>query len=201
MKFHYVLNFAVAGALLTAASTSAPAQMARPSAASVSSTGAPDPAKVPLIENLFQLTKPDGMVQQARAALGNAAQQAFNTEVKKFDDPAKYQSDYQKVQGQVMAIINTRLDWQKMKPQLLKVYSDSFTKEELAGITAFYRSPAGQAEMHKMPEVAYKTNVIGQQQLAGAQPELQKVMTDAINNVKQKSQASHPAPSAAAPKK
>jgi hypothetical protein len=198
MKFNYLANFVIAGVLGSAAVQAQSPTAARTPTA-VTSTGPADPAKVPLIEDLFQLTKPDAMVQQAKTALGGAAQQAFNSEVKKFDDPTKYQADYQKVQGQLMAIIDSRLNWQKMKPQLMKLYSDSFTKEELTGITAFYRSPAGQAEMRKMPEVAYKTNVIGQQQLAGAQPEMQKVMTDALNSIKQKSPAGHAAPGGVAP--
>ena len=196
MKFNYLANFVLAG-ILGSATLQAQGPTAKPAAIPVSA-GQADPAKVPLIEDLFKLTKPDTMVQQAKTALGGAAQQAFNSEVKKFDDPTKYQADYQKVQGQLMTIIDSRLDWQKMKPQLMKLYSDSFTKEELTGITAFYRSPAGQAEMRKMPEVAYKTNMIGQQQLAGAQPEMQKVMTDALSSIKQKSQAAHPAPSGGA---
>ena len=134
------------------------------------------------------------MVQQAKIAIENAAHQAFNSEVKKFGDPTKYQTDYQKLQGQMMSIISSKLDWQKMKPQLVKIYSDAFTKDELTGIVAFYRSPAGQAEMRKMPEVAYKTNLVGQQQLASVQPELQKLMTDALNNIKQQTQGSRPAP-------
>ena len=181
----------VSGARAQTAGAKAPATA--PPAATAATNAPPDPAKVPLIEDLFKLTKPDNMMTQAKSAIGSAAQQAFTSEVKKFDNPAKYQADYQKLQGQLMGIIDSRLDWTKMKPQLVKIYSDSFSKDELAGITAFYRSPAGQAEMKKMPEVAYKTNMIGQQQLASVQPELQKAMSDALTSIKQKSQASHPA--------
>ena len=178
---------------VAAAQTATKSPAATPASAPAATSGAPDPAKVPIIEDLFRLTKPDNMVQQAKNAIGSAAQQAFTSEVRKFDDPSKYQSDYQKLQGQLMGIINSRLDWTKMKPQLVKIYSDSFTKDELTGITAFYKSPAGQAEMQKMPQVAYKTNVLGQQQLASVQPELQKAMSDTLNSIKQKSQSSHPA--------
>lgn len=144
------------------------------------------------------MTRPDNMMVQAKSAIGSAAQQAFAAEVKKFDNPSKYQADYQKLQGQLNTIIDSRLDWSKMKPQLVKVYSDSFTKDELAGIAAFYHSPAGQAEMKKMPEVAYKANMIGQQQLASIQPELQKAMAETLTAIKQKSQAAKPATSSPA---
>lgn len=190
-------GFTAGSAYAQTAGAKAPA----PSAPAATANAAPDPAKVPLIEDLFKLTKPDNMMVQAKNAIGNAAQQAFTAEVKKFDNPSKYQADYQKLQGQLMGIIDSRLDWTKMKPQLVKIYSDSFTKDELVGIAAFYRSPAGQAEMKKMPEVAYKTNMIGQQQLASVQPELQKAMSDALTAIKQKSQAARPAtPAPATPK-
>lgn len=205
MKFKNVPSYLLAGGLSMVAANAqtagGKAAATSPAPSATASNAQPDPAKLPLIEDLFRLTKPDNMMQQAKNAIGGAAQQAFTTEVKKFDNPDKYQADYQKMQGQLMTIINSRLDWSKMKPQLVKIYSDSFTKDELAGIAAFYRSPAGQAEMRKMPEVAYKTNMLGQQQLANVQPELQKVMTDTLSQIKQKSQQSRPAgPGTSAPK-
>ena len=196
MKFRHIALFTLAGGLLCSSVLSAgQASASKSSGSAPTSATAPDPAKTPLIEELFRLMKPENMVQQAKTAIGNAAHQAFNAQLQKMgDDPSKYQTNYQQLQGRMMTIIDSKLDWQKMKPQLLKIYSDMFTKDELAGITAFYRSPAGQAEMRKMPEVAYKTNLLGQQQLASVQPDLQKVMTDALNQIKQKSQTTRPAP-------
>ena len=161
-------------------------------------SGGPDPAKVPVIEELFRITQPEKMMQQmlaqAKAAFSSAAQNGFSAEVKKMgDDPAKYQADLQKMENQIFGILTSRLDWNTMKPQFVKLYSDTFTKDELTGLVSFYKSPAGQAQITKMPTLMGKLNTISQQQMQTAGPEIQKVTVDFMNSIRQKSQASHPA--------
>ncbi len=161
-----------------------------------------DPKKAPLIDEIFRLTKPEAMMQQMLArykmAFSQAASQGFEQEVRKFDDPAKYRPDFTKMQDKVFGLLSSRLQWQKLKPQFAQVYSDTFSTDELSGIAGFYKSPAGQASINKMPSLIQKCSQIGQQQMAGAGPEIQKMMTDFMDDLKKRSQASKPA---AAPSK
>ena len=176
---------------------SAPAQTTTPGKTATTV----DPKKAPLIEEIFQLTKPDGMMQQMlvqyKAAFSQAASQGFEQEVRKFDDPAKFRGDFTKLQDKVFGLLSSRLNWQKLKPQFAQVYSDTFSTDELSGIASFYKSPAGRASINKMPSLMQKCGQIGQQQMAGAGPEIQKMMTDFMYDLKKRSQASKPAASPA----
>ncbi|MBV9937843.1 MAG: hypothetical protein JO150_05015, partial [Acidobacteriaceae bacterium] len=88
-----------------------------------------DPKKAALIEELFRITKPETLIEQAlgqyKAAFSQAATQGFNQEVRKFDDPAKYQADFSRLQERVFNLLNQRLNWQKIKPQYMQAYSDT----------------------------------------------------------------------------
>ncbi len=161
------------------------------------SAPAPDPKKAAAIEEIFRLTKPESMMQgaldQYKMAFHQAATQGFTQEVRKFDDPTKYQGDFNRFQERIFALLAQRLNWQKVKPQFAQAYADTFSADELNGILAFYRSPAGQAYMSKLPTLMAKFNAIGQGQMAGAGPEINKMMVDFIADIKKRSDASHAA--------
>jgi hypothetical protein len=69
------------------------------------------------------------------------------------------------------------MTWDAMVPELTKLYTSTFTDEELKQMAAFYGSPAGQKSLEKLPELMQRTAMIG----AGlAQPhseELKAAMT------------------------
>jgi uncharacterized protein len=197
MKFlqHPTLLVAFASVLSAQTPAKAPASPAAtaPPASTASRPTAPDPKKVPAIEEIFRLTKPElmisNMLNSYKAAFSQAAGQGYEQEVRKFDDPAKYRADFTKLQDRVFALLASRIDWQKMKPQFVQAYSDAFTVDELNGMAAFYRSPAGKAFLEKTPQVFQRLNSVGQQQMASTGPEIQKMMNDFMNDIKKRSAA------------
>lgn len=79
--------------------------------------------------------------------------------------------------------IAARMDWQKLKPDYIKLYADVFEEEEIDGMVAFYKTPAGHAMIEKMPTLLARSTEIAQRQMAGIMPEIQKTVED----LKQKS--------------
>jgi uncharacterized protein len=88
----------------------------------------------------------------------------------------------QKVQSQVMVAVKERLSWEKMRPQYVKLYSDTFTDSEIDGLLAFYESPAGQAMLKKMPELMGKSMALGQAQMGDIMPEIQRIIKEGSTN-------------------
>jgi hypothetical protein len=54
------------------------------------------------------------------------------------------------------------MSWEKMKPMYVQLYRDTFEQEEVDGLIAFYKSPAGQAYVTKMPLLMSKSMAISQ---------------------------------------
>jgi hypothetical protein len=63
------------------------------------------------------------------------------------------------------AVMRDELSWEKMKPDLVKTYSETFTEAEVLGIVAFYESPAGQAFVNKMPLLMQKSMASTQERM------------------------------------
>ena len=55
------------------------------------------------------------------------------------------------VPARITALMHDELGWEKMAPRYRKLYRETFTQEEVDGLIAFYRSPAGAAIVKKMP--------------------------------------------------
>src|SRR5260370_2446191 len=47
------------------------------------------------------------------------------------------------VQSKIMDLVKARISWEKMRPQYVKLYAETFSNEEISGMLAFYGSPAG----------------------------------------------------------
>ncbi len=81
-------------------------------------------------------------------------------------------------------VMHQDLSWDKLKPIYVNIYRESFTQEEIDGLVAFYRSPAGDALVKKMPVVMQKSMLAMQGLLAPMIERMKAAMQDKIANAK-----------------
>jgi hypothetical protein len=70
--------------------------------------------------------------------------------------PPELKADYLELQKQIAAEVGSRLDAKAMKDDLARIYSETFTREDLEGMSAFYDTPLGKVMLAKQPEVQEK---------------------------------------------
>ncbi|MFZ6719972.1 DUF2059 domain-containing protein [Undibacterium sp. Ji49W] len=56
-----------------------------------------------------------------------------------------------KFREKVIAVRKQEMSWDKLEPIFIEIYSKSLTQEDVDGIVAFYKSPAGKSYVSKMP--------------------------------------------------
>ncbi len=83
--------------------------------------------------------------------------------------PSEQQAKALETQGKMLDSIKTFTD--KIRPQLVTLYSETFSAEEIDGILAFYQSPAGHALLEKTPVIMSKT-------MALMMPEIQRLVKE-----------------------
>src|SRR4051794_26602851 len=98
-------------------------------------------SKLAKIEQFMQLTKTEEMAKQQLTQMRSM----FETQALKNNSPEAAKE----ITRKVMDLLAERLNWERMKGGLVKIYSDLFTEEELDGIITFYKSPAGAAMLSK----------------------------------------------------
>ena len=135
---------------------------------------AQDAARKAKIEEMFRLMNIDRMMQQVMSQMKAMTEQ----QISGMKLPPEGQAAAQESQGRIMELVAERMSLEKMKPAYIQLYSEVFTDEELDGILAFYRSPAGRAMLEKTPLLMTKAMALVQKQMGDIQPEIEKMMKE-----------------------
>jgi len=116
----------------------------------------------------------DNMIVQMDSMMKGAMQQMLQG---KEITPA-LQKIVDKNRERTMALLKAELSWEQMEPLYVKVYQQAFTQEELDGILAFYRTPAGKALVKKTPVVMEKTMAAMQERMGPMIQKLEKIQQE-----------------------
>jgi len=84
------------------------------------------------------------------------------------------------LQGKIVTMMVEEMSWKKMKPQIAAIYAQSLTPEEVKGIIAFYKSPAGQAFLDKQPVIIKNTMGMQQQIMMNLMPKIQTLIKSEV---------------------
>ena len=138
--------------------------------------GAQELTKQAKIERLLAVMNADSMIDQmfeqikamtaSQLPPGTAPEQAAKA---------------REIQGKIMDLVKGRISWDKMRPQYIKLYSETFSDEEISGMLAFYESPPGRAMLQKMPELVTKVMQVAQAQMTDLVPEIQRITREALS--------------------
>jgi hypothetical protein len=105
-------------------------------------------------------TQTDQMLKQA------PGMEALTPEKQKLVD------DYE---AQSAKIILDSVGWKALQPEFVAMYMKTFSEDEIDGIVAFYKSPAGQAMLIKMPQLMTASMEIAQRRMQEVEPQLQQL--------------------------
>lgn len=97
---------------------------------------------------------------------------------------AKQQQILDASTAKMIQLMKDEMSWDKVHVMYVQIYRDTFTQEEIDGLVAFYKSPAGTAYIQKMPAVMQKTMGLMQTRMADMMPKMQAEVQQAVENVK-----------------
>jgi uncharacterized protein len=88
------------------------------------------------------------------------------------------QAKIDEFQHKIFALLDSQLGWKALEPEYITIYANNFTDEELDGIIAFYKSPAGASLVEKLPALTAEGSKISQEKLAIVLPQLKQMIED-----------------------
>jgi len=149
-----------------------------------SATAMAAPASDSSIKQLLNITHArkvvDGMRAQLDTAMNNVVQQALQG---KTPTPRQQQA-IANMKNRMFALMQGETAWEKLEPMYLRIYKESFSEEEIAGMLSFYKTPAGLAVINKMPVLMQKTMLEVQKMLGGVTPQMQKIQEQFVAEIK-----------------
>ncbi len=136
--------------------------------------GAQELSKQAKIERLLRLTHADAMMDQAF----NQMKGMMASQVPQGGTPEQ-QENSRELQSKILDLVKDRMSWDKMRIELVRIYNELFTEDEMSGILSFYESPSGRAMLEKMPQLTTRAMAYAQSQMADLLPEIQRITREA----------------------
>lgn len=125
-------------------------------------------------ERFLQLARADKLAVPVYAQV----QQMFAQRFAESQAPQSKQAVLETYQAKANAELDKAVGWDKLKPDMIKLYTSNFNEQELKELIAFYQSPLGQKVLQKMPELTAQSAEITQSKLESAVPAVNKLLTD-----------------------
>lgn len=139
-----VLSALALVALPACSTTSAPAK--EQSTAAISTTPSDESLK-----ELIQLCDASKMIDNMWVQVDGAMKGMIAQSTKGQQLNAQQQAAIDSFQSKYSTLMREELSWAKMEPMFLRIYKNSLSQAEIDGMIAFYKTPAGQAVIKKMP--------------------------------------------------
>ncbi|MGF6393865.1 DUF2059 domain-containing protein [Pseudomonas plecoglossicida] len=105
-------------------------------------------------------------------------QQMFAQRFAQTKAPASKQPVLQSYQAKANAALDSAIGWNKLKPKMVDLYTQTFTEQELKDLVKFYESPLGKKVLTQMPKVTQQSAQLTQQSLEPAVPVVNKLLED-----------------------
>jgi len=143
------------------------------------------PASDESVRQLLELTEAHKLIDAAKLQVNTMVTAALQDAVQgKALTPAR-QAVVERMHAKMIAMVDGMLNWDALLPMYLRIYRESFTQDELDGMTAFYKTPAGHAVVRKMPVVMQR--VLGEMQvmLKPMQERIQQIQQEAVRELQE----------------
>jgi uncharacterized protein len=141
------------------------------------------PASAESVETLLALSRVESMMDVMFKHMEQLMLQGMRQGIGERSLTPQQQRAVEQMPAKLMAVLREELNWASLKPQFVQLYVETFEQDEIDGLIAFYRSPAGEAFVNKMPVVMQKSMQISQAQLQQVLPRMRQAVEDAIREV------------------
>jgi hypothetical protein len=137
--------------------------------------GAQELTKEAKIERLLTVMNADAMIDQMFEQI-----KAMTASQVPPDASPEQVAKAREIQNKVLDLVKARISWEKMRPQYVKLYSETFSDEEISGMLGFYQSRSGRAMLAKMPTLTTKIMEVAQAQMKDVMPEIQRIIRESM---------------------
>lgn len=150
---------------------------------SATASAAPTPTEAS-VKQLLAVAQTHKLVDAVMKQIDTLMFEAIAQATKGQPIPDKVQKDIDQRRSEVISLMKELLDWKKLEPTYVRIYQKSFTQPEVDGMIAFYKTPAGQAMIGKMPAVMQNSIDEMQQSMGPVMEKIQRMQQEVAAEMK-----------------
>jgi hypothetical protein len=136
------------------------------------------------VEQLMKVTRAEAMVQTMMGAIDQIMGTAMKEATKDQPLSPEQQRKVDATSAKIREAMRDEMSWERLKPQYMSLYRETFTEEEVRGLIAFYESPAGVALLSKMPLLMQKSVALSQERMKSMIPRMKAAVEEAVVQAK-----------------
>jgi hypothetical protein len=136
------------------------------------------------IRELLTVTNVQKLLDQMIPQMDAMMQKAMAEALKGQPVSPEAQKMIDRSRADAMTMMKEELAWSKLEPMYVRVYQKSLTQDEVTGMVALYKTPAGQAMITKMPLVMQNTMAEMQTMMAPMMQRIQKSQEQLVADIK-----------------
>jgi hypothetical protein len=135
------------------------------------------PASETSIKQLLEVTQAHKLHDAILAHIDEYMKQAMKQATQAGRVTPDIQKEIDTFQAEMTSAAREALDWNRLQAIQIRIYQKSLTQDDVDGLISFYKTPAGQALVTKMPAVMQNT-----------MNEMQEIMKPMLQRIQQKQQ-------------
>ena len=136
------------------------------------------------LRDLLEVTHAKRLLEAVRGQIDSMMTTTMTSLLQGRTLSAQEQQTVDALRAKVVALTAEQISWEVMEPMYLKIYRDSFSQSEIEGILAFYKTPAGQAVVEKLPLLQQNMMSYLQQRMAVLLPQIQQMAKETADEIK-----------------
>ncbi|WP_422909541.1 DUF2059 domain-containing protein [Pseudomonas sp. MAC6] len=105
-------------------------------------------------------------------------QQMFAQRFAESNAPQSEKAVLETYQAQANTALEQAVGWDKLKPDLVKLYTSNFNEQEMKELIRFYESPLGKKVLEKMPTLTAQSAQLTQGKLETAVPKVNQLLAE-----------------------
>ncbi|MDO9616469.1 MAG: DUF2059 domain-containing protein [Pseudomonas sp.] len=105
-------------------------------------------------------------------------QQMFAQRFAESNAPQSEKAVLETYQAQANVALEQAVGWDRLKPDMVKLYTSNFTEQEMKDLIRFYESPLGKKVLEKMPTLTAQSAQLTQGKLEAAVPKVNQLLAE-----------------------
>ncbi|PTS86865.1 hypothetical protein DBR00_00195 [Pseudomonas sp. HMWF032] len=105
-------------------------------------------------------------------------QQMFAQRFAESNAPQSEKAVLETYQAQANTALEQAVGWDKLKPDMVKLYTSNFNEQEMKDLIRFYESPLGKKVLEKMPTLTAQSAQLTQGKLETAVPKVNQLLAE-----------------------
>ncbi|MCH7335956.1 DUF2059 domain-containing protein [Acinetobacter sp. NIPH 2699] len=124
------------------------------------------------VKELLKITKSEQLIDQSNEYIYKFTASSIEQATQGQAISAKQKKAIENYSQNIANIVKRDFTWEKLEPEMIKIYVEEFTQAEINGMLEFYKTPVGQSTIDKMPIVMQKSMQLGYTQMNELTPKI-----------------------------